>query len=335
MKRRLVPGFLSLAILAGCSPSVPQREVQPDVTREQVSDEGQEVFDPSVDILFVVDDSGSMGVHQQNLTANVGRFISAFTSRAAIDYHIGVVTTSMGGQGSIGCCGRLVGSPAYVQKSTPNIVRALSRNLRVGTNGSTTEESFSPVLAALTPPLVNGVNAGFYRQSAHLAIVFLTDAEDQSSIDTDDFYDRLVALKGRPEKIISYGVIVPSNVYDCDRDERDVFPDRIESFLGKVANAGHNEFSLCDPTFGDRVAEIADSLVRYIGNVVYLKRAPVINSIHVRFGTQIIPQDAQTGWAFDATRTAVVFGDDVVWSTQAPGTKVQITYEAVDFPHPR
>lgn len=331
MKRNALPWILGLAILGGCSPEAPKLELPPDARNEQVSDDGQEVFDPSVDILFVVDDSGSMDSHQRNLTRNIDRFIAAFTARAAIDYHIGVTTTSMSTWGSGNCCGALVGTPIYVEKTTPDLVRTLARNLIVGTSGSATEESFSPVVAALTPPMSTGRNAGFYRQSAHLAIVFITDAEDQSRMDAQSLYSELVRIKGRPEKIIGYGVIVPSGEDNCPRDDG-TEPGKIEEFLKMMPNAGKNEFSLCDPVFGDRVAEIADSLVRYIGNVVYLKRAPKVGSIKVSFGTQIILPDAKKGWSFDPKRNAIVFGDDVQWSTQAPGTKVKITYEAITLP---
>jgi hypothetical protein len=331
---KLVRTVLILFLIAAgaCSPSVPKLTAQPDPTNETVdSDSGVEVFDPEVDILFVVDDSGSMSLHQQNLIANIDKFVDAFTKRANIDYHIGVIGSGME-TFYTNCCGVLHGFPNYVEKSTPNLVNVLKANLLMGTNGSGTERFFDPVMAALTPPLVDHDNAGFFRKDAHLALVFITDAEDQSATEVQAFYDFLVQLKGRKEKFISYAVMIPSTDMVCPRDEAGVVPTRLEKFLGMMPNAGNNEFSLCDVNFGDRVAQIADDLVRYVGNIIYLSRPPLIETIKVMFGTQEIPRDVKKGWAFDPARNALLIGDEIEWSVQPNGTKVRVYYEAATFP---
>ncbi|MBX2993866.1 MAG: VWA domain-containing protein [Bdellovibrionaceae bacterium] len=325
----LVFGFLALG---ACSPEANHLIPKPNDQNEKVdTDGGTEVFDPQVDILFVVDDSGSMSTHQTNLIRNIDRFLAAFTKRANIDYHIGVVNTSMdGGWSGSPCCGRLMGTPTFVERSTPNLIQVLSRALRVGTNGSATEKVFDPIRAALSAPLVTGENAGFYRPNAHLAVVFITDAEDQSSMSAQDMFDFMLSLKGRKEKFIGYGVVVPTGVNNCSRDEGN--PTKIESFLGMMPNAGKNVFSLCDPQFGDRISTIADDLVRFIGNVIYLSRPPIPETIQVSFGSQIIPQDYKKGWIFDPARNALILGDEIEWSVQPNGTKVNVYYEAATFP---
>lgn len=327
----------SLLAAAGCSPDVPKLIPRPDDSNEKVSedDAGVEVFNPEVDVLFIVDDSGSMGTHQNNLIQNIDRFVAAFTARTNIDYHIGVLTSSMEKDswgGAKACCGELVGSPKFVDRSTPGAQMILKTNLRVGTGGAVTEKFFEPLVAALSPPMVNGPNAGFYRSGAYLAVVFITDAEEQSrGIDAKGTFDFLVGLKGRPERIISYGVIVPSTVSNCSRDSSES-PQRLESFLSMMPNAGNNVFSLCDPLFGDRISGIADDLVRYVGNMIVLNRPPVISTIRVTYGNQEIPRDLRRGWSFDAFRNAIIFGDDVEWLPQPEGTKVKVYYEAATFP---
>lgn len=318
---------------AGCSPEVPKLIPRPDRSLEKIDGDtsgGLEVFEPSVDILFVVDNSGSMSFHQANLIKNIDKFVGAFTKRTNINYHIGVITSSMGYRSrSAECCGKLNGIPAYVDRTTTDGITVLSRNLRAGTDGSTTEMFFDPVVAALSSPMIDNDNAGFLRKEAHLAIVFITDAEDQSSDhNLKETYDFLVNLKGNKAKVLSYGVIVPSSVDNCPRDQGDA-PVKIEEFLNLMPNAGHNEYSLCDPEFGTHVAQIANDLVRYVGNLIFLSRPPVLQSIHVKFGTQEILRDVKRGWSFDSAQNAIVFGDDVVWTEQATGTKVKVYYEAV------
>ena len=102
-----------------------------------------------------------------------------------------------------------------------------------------------------------------------------------------------------------------------------------------MPNAGKNIFSLCDPDFGDRVAEIADDLVRFVGNTIYLKRPPIVESIRVHFGTQEIFSHPREGWMFDFAKNAIVLGDEIVWTQQPLGTKVRVDYEAATFPDPQ
>lgn len=300
-------------------------------TGEKISDNGVEVFDPSVDILFVIDNSGSMQPHQANLSNNVNRFIQSFVKKNGLDFHIGVVTTDMGnsGFGSTGaCCGVLAGNPHYVERSTPNFAVALSRNMVVGTDGSAQEESFGPVIAALTEPNLSVANIGFYRPKAHLAIIFVTDAEDQSSGSVDGFLNFLVALKGDTAKVSVYGAIVPSTETNCDRDEPFTMPRRLEALLGKVSNAGNNILSLCSPDYGNRLASLGDDLLRRVGSLIYLNRRPVSGTIRVTFGSQNIPADPLVGFRYDSFRNAIILGEKIVWSNQPAGTKVQVSYEA-------
>lgn len=298
---------------------------------EKISDNGVEVFDPSVDILFVIDNSGSMEHHQSDLSNNVNRFIQSFVKKSGLDFHIGVVTTDMGDDpfGTKGpCCGVLTGQPRFIERTTPNFASALSQNMIVGIDGSSNEQSFAPVIAALSEPNLSENNVGFYRPKAHLAVIFMTDAEDHSDTTVDGFMKFLIALKGDTAKVSVYGAIVPSTATNCQRDEPGVVPQRIESLLGKVSNAGNNVMSLCSPDFGDRLASLGDDLLRRVGSLIYLNRRPVAGTIRVNFGSQSIPADPLVGFRYDSFRNAIILGEKIVWSNQPAGAKVQVSYEA-------
>lgn len=321
-----------LLVLGACSPEAPMLIPKPEVTNDKVStDTDSLTFTPKVDILFVIDDSGSMGSHQSNLAANVNKFISAFSATMQIDYQVGVVSTDMSDYTR---AGRLVGPIRYVTPSTPNGMAVMASNIMVGTSGDWEEKSFDPIVAALSNPLVSGYNAGFYRPEAHLAIIFITDAEDQSRIDATSLYDFLKTLKGTPDKVLAYGVIVPSNVSNCQRDET-TLPRKIETFLSFPVNAGNNLMSLCDPNFGTKLADLSKDIAKFVGGIVYLNRAPVPSTIQVVFGTQIIPPGPKKGWTFDPSRNAIILGDEIQWSTQPAGTKLKVNFEAAQFEHER
>lgn len=319
-------------ILVACSPESEKVYLKPVEQKEKVTENPDALmFDPQVDILFVVDNSGSMYAHQQNLAANISLFTSKFSRNSILDYNIGVVTTDMGYWRNDN--GELVGSPKVVTKTTPNADAILAKNLQVGTNGSAVERSFDPVLKALEPQMLAGPNFGFYRPSAALAVIFITDAEDQSRANAMDTYAQLLNMKkGLAQKVLAYGVVVPSWVNDCPRDEWTA-PDRIESFLKMVYNGkqGKNIFSLCDADFGAKIADMAKDIVDIVGRVIYLNRVPVRNTIKVTYGSIELPSDKDKGWLFDSSRNAIILGEKIDWNSQPFGSRVSVQYETAKF----
>ncbi len=317
-------------LLAACSPVADQVYMKPVQKVEKVTENPDAVyFDPSVDILFVVDNSGSMMTHQTNLSRNISLFTSNFYKKSILDYHIGVVTTDMGWRAG----GYLVGNPKFVTKATPNGDGLLANNLMVGTDGSATEKSFDPVYKALDPLMQQGPNAGFYRPSASLVVIFITDAEDQSDISALDLHQTLLRLKGGvARRVLSYGVIVPSTVTNCERDEF-TRPARIETFLSMVFNGsqGKNVHNLCDPAFGDKLADMAKDIVDLIGRKIYLNRVPNIDSIKVTYGNMVLPSDEKTGWVFDPKENAIILGEKIDWASQPIGSRVMVDYTAAQY----
>lgn len=304
--------------------------VAPRPPQDKVKDEGEKVlYNPTVDILFVIDNSGSMDQKQRNLAANVNLFTSEIQKYTALDFHIGVVTSTMygGWGGRSKSDGRLTGNPIYVDRNTPDLVRTLGRNLIVGVDGNSTEEFFTPVRAALSPPLVNVENAGFYRPDAYLLVIFITDGEDLSSMQPDDLYKLLLGMKQNDKaKIITNGVVIPTNVMNCDRSG-ELPPRKIEQFL-KLS--GGTMFGLCDVDYGQKLANLGKLLVERIGNSVLLTRAPLPETIEVKFGTQIVPNSATDGWMYDPARNAVVFASGIKWTKQPQGTTIEVTFTPAD-----
>ncbi|MBS1970242.1 MAG: VWA domain-containing protein [Bdellovibrionales bacterium] len=337
MELRYLLGAGLLAVVAtSCSPDTPKGYLTPVAPEEKVIQDNTQVFDPKVDILFVVDNSGSMQTHQRNLSTNVTKFTSTFTKSSVLDYNIGIVTTDMTGS-SWGarkpCCGQLVGNTRVVNKNTPNADSILASNFLVGTDGSAVEASFDPVVTALTPPNLTGWNNGFYRQDASLVVIFLTDAEDQSdNASPQSLYNFLLNLKqGNASKILAYGVIVPTNdTMNCDRDDMRT-PLRIESFLGMVQNNKNNVMNICDPDYGTRLANMAKDIVDKVGNIIYLDRAPALDSIHVFYGNAELPENFETGWSFDPKRNAIILGSKINWSSQPSGSRVKVSYTAAKY----
>jgi hypothetical protein len=163
------------------------------------------------DILFVIDDSGSMSQEQANLSANLGAFIDRLAALPIQDdYQIGVTTTDVeefnGGtsfgsgvpypRGAIvavqGAPGSFVysagtfpathgwGGSRILPKGSPTLIPDFKNNVLVGTSGSGKEQPFRAIQMALTDRVADGTNAGFLRPGARLAIIIASDEDDCS-----------------------------------------------------------------------------------------------------------------------------------------------------------
>jgi hypothetical protein len=183
-----------------------------------------------LDVLFVVDDSGSMADKQTNLIDNFPNFITKLAAgpTGLPDLHLGVITTDMGtkasgsptpgpsigqlGQGgcaSTGRAGKLTVGNAPVTGSfisdirlsdgtrqtnyTGELATVFGQMARVGTAGCGFEQPLASMRAALDN---NPSNTGFLRPDALLAVVFLSDEDDCSVTDPAFFSNTNEAMLG-------------------------------------------------------------------------------------------------------------------------------------------
>jgi len=155
-----------------------------------------------MDLVFVVDDSGSMQEEQANLGDNFPMFADVLLNYVNadgehIDFRVAVTTTgkdiaysvSLGGtslpmseSGDNGefrdTCGV---SRRWLEPTDPNLGSALACRAGVGTGGPSYEMPLLMSKWALSERVADGTNAGFLRTDALLGIVILTDEDDASS----------------------------------------------------------------------------------------------------------------------------------------------------------
>ena len=144
-----------------------------------------------VDLLFVIDNSGSMGPYQTNLGASVPGFIEAMRDSVPTDdYHVMIVdSTGAAGEGKcagvLGAGNRGTSSGAQcIVADQPNYlagdaeIDALFPCLALtGIQGSSAEMVTGAMLNAVSPGFVadGGCNEGFLRDDAILVVVVITD----------------------------------------------------------------------------------------------------------------------------------------------------------------
>ena len=267
-----------------------------------------------VDILIVVDNSLSMNPHQVTLSNQIDKFVDRFAKNGLIDFHIGVVpvydSIAVSKGRTIHPSGRLIpmkkteDGTLYGTPSTPNLKEALKETIKVGTTrGPEWEESFRPVLDMMKPE-INQLNQGFYREDAHLALIFITDADDAGLISPEEFYSELKKAKGGDKsKLLLSGALPLEKT--CTRDD-DLLKsdgrggatptDPVHMF--RLLRKGQM-FSLCSPKLGEQLAEFGDRLTEKVGRkVIFLPDDPDEPTIKVSYGSQEIPQSYAHGWSF-------------------------------------
>lgn len=278
---------------------------------------------PAVDILFVIDDSGSMGQEQANLAANFSSFINFFTTQADVDYHLGVTTTDTS---SGGAKGALVGP--FIAKSGPNAVpdpeAVFTTQANVGTNGSATEKGLEASALAVTPPNTNSgaANENFLRDDALLSIIYVSDEEDSSNGAVNDWLDTLLAAKGyRVEALIANAIAgdVPGG---CDGAGGNA--DAGSRYLDIVLATGGVFGSICTTDWATVMEQIGlgtfFALTRF-----GLTREPDPDTLVVIVDGQVIPNDPLNGWSWDPVDNSIEFNGDAI---PEAGSEIEVSYTA-------
>jgi len=318
--------LVSCVFLISCAKSkAPLMQAPPEKFEkiEIAAGETKKIQTPKVNVLFVVDNSGSMKDHQETLRKNIGTFADAFINTPRIDYKIGVVPVydsrylnddhiyptagrrQMNPLGELvalkNADGSLVGSVPYVTRNTPNAKEVLKSTVALGVQwGPEAEESFSPVLEIIQNEALNETkNEGFYDKDAYLVVIFLTDADDVTKgVTSSQFYKSLVAAKGgnREKVLIAAALANPvKRSATCKVDGSGPaykFPD-----LLSVSKAFYAD--LCSGNFGKAFAEFGQSIADKIATQrIRINFLPDVN-FELSYGTpdmaetdrQVVPLD--------------------------------------------
>jgi len=204
-----------------------------------------------VDLLFVIDNSGSMADEQQNLVASFPGFIAEMQTQLATTegYNIGVTTSDAYFYNDPACIqeGALVRQTGGVDSSNQvcapyasgaghmseadDLTAKFSCAAQVGTGGDGNERPMQTLQVALTPALnaPGACNDGFIREDALLVLVIITDEEDDQEVDAtctppqpgspgdpQFWYDSIVNVKGGiEENIVVLALIGPTGNNAC------------------------------------------------------------------------------------------------------------------------
>jgi len=285
--------------------------LQPEATAEQMgygsygdftTDAFEQEGASDVDILFVIDNSGSMSQNQTNFKDNFDSFINAFYN-AGISYQIGFITTDNK---------NLVSNSIITNLSADPVTEVNDIIDLISIHGMGHEKGLLQSYLATQIGEWAGPGSSFLRPSARLVVIYLSDEPDQSSpaIDPAQVSSHLLMLKGSMAMVTAHAVAgdFPSG---CSGNGSAQFGD---GYYDVVNDLNGTFLSICSISWGLQMDALARNSM--LPNSFPLSNAPVVSSIEAYIDGVI-----DFSWTFEESTNSVVFS-----TPPAEGSQVSIGY---------
>jgi hypothetical protein len=245
-----------------------------------------------MDFLFVIDNSFSMVLAQDNLKSSFDGFMTVIGQEvAADDFHIMVIDTDAwdededeetpddadrcrdvlgAGRRSDGD-GQDCGLPAaqrFVSLEQPDLLPTFQCMASVGNSGSANEQPIAALIAAAsTENRIGGCNEGFLRSDALLVVTIITNSDDGASFgDPQDWYASLLPLKRRDDAaFVVLGFLGGDSLPGAEEGACQLFSlisvgdaPRLQEFVGSF---GHNQLaSVCARNYAPHFEQAVTSI---------------------------------------------------------------------------
>jgi hypothetical protein len=259
----------------------------------------------AADVLFIVDNSGSMGDDQVRLAQNFERFIDIAANEGDVDFHIALTSTDIFNGGAEG---ELLGTPRVLSQSTTSIEQRFAERAELGVVGSPVEMGFEAMRLATSEPLRSGVNRGFLRDNAILSVIVVSDEDDsgpQSSdqghhLPPDAYAGHLEGLKGAQ---LDHAPVIFSLVG----------PPIAPRYQELVSHFGGVHLDITSPDWGERLGDLGE--VTFASVRTFRLSNPPLD------GTITVTVDGVPTTDFTVTGRSVQLNDP-----PDPNTQVSVSY---------
>lgn len=277
----------------------------------------------SVDILWAIDASCSMGEEQEKLIANLSQFVG-YADAQGVDYQMAVVEAEEVTP-SAGVFRRCSGHPAVIHSSyMTSAIReqVFGCMFDLGVEGVGVESGLGAAREALRLATAQNQNpntnpnAGFVRDGSELVIVTISDEDDQSSSPDAVLRDFYFSVKGGQRNSVSVHAIagpLPSGCSTASAGTR---------YANLTRQTNGQFYSICEADW--------QPLLRNLGIDVftpedqwYLSRPADESTLVVTVDGVAVPNDPTNGWIYEPSRRVVLFTGTAV---PPPGAEIVVTY---------
>lgn len=270
-------------------------------------------YNPKVDFVWVVDNSGSMQ-NYQNAVAQVGHLFSDKLGNAGIDWRVAGISTD--------------------GKDSTVFVNSIDTTFftKFGTNGSGSEKSLFWAQAKVQSMLPRTAGSDAHiRPDAALHLILLGDADDQSADSPAVYTSFFQNYDGSGAAAVVHGIVCPEGQL-CEETQMNP-----RSNLTVIRNTGgiNGDINAAAQPNDPATASTLDAIlnVAIAGTGHTLMKAPISSTIKVSMepdstlgpcNTVDVPRDRSNGFDFDAaTRKLFFFGN---CRPNAPGKHVAVSY---------
>ncbi len=236
-----------------------------------------ESFAVDVDVLWVIDNSGSMGPYQQRVINNSAAFIQQFAASSRLRWKMGLISTDTSENPYMGFTSLV----DYQTLDAANIFNSAVG--RLGTLGDPFEKTFEPTVQVLS----NYPN--WMRPNAYFVLIIVSDELEQSRMTTSQFISNIQArLGGNPNRFLTYGVYSSGSNDSLNQKYNEI----VQRTNGKV-------YPLDSPDYGVLLAALGKDLVQkttVVYPVIMLDQKPRIGTIQVVYKGRVLKPGAE--WVY-------------------------------------
>ena len=274
-----------------------------------------------LDLIWVLDNSGSMKTHQERIKANFKSFFKEFEGYG-YDFRMGVVTTDAydkeeKDQGFYsGPSGKSI-----LTQNTPQLENLFMENVLVGTDGSVLEKGMSSLIAVLK----SQEGLSFLRPNSHLSIIVVSDEQDSSlkefpisrgngytfHLGEEDafvshFIGELIKVKGSKDSFSISSIITDTK--ECQEsliNVRGVLSISLGTLYRDLALASSGTVSsLCENDFSNVMQKTAKSIVS-LSRYFQLTRSPDVATLQVFINGE--EKVRNEDWFYNEEKKAIFF----------------------------
>lgn len=242
-----------------------------------------------VDILWVIDNSGSMADNQDSLARNFDVFIRDFIQKS-IDFKMAVTTTDatylFNGRE---ICGEDKLSLAKAQQDQTQFISDFQTCVKVGDKGSSVEKGLNGMYEYF-----NRYSSTFLRPDAYLVVIVLSDENDQSNLSVQAYADALKSYKAQAGLLKYYGLVTT------------VLP--VQRTVESIGSRYMQMRDILGGTIADITSDFYQTLTDFGGSILNLMNSFAISGIPLSAITvKVNGILVSSGWTYDSQTRSVQF----------------------------
>lgn len=263
-----------------------------------------------LDIVWVIDNSGSMADEQASLGTNFNAFIDSFIKKN-VDFKMAITTTDTSKESRKG---KIVGesdkklTSAKAKANEAQFKKDFKDLVKVGTGGSGYEKGLEA-----SEGFIEKHASSFLRKDAYLAVVILSDEEDQSPKSVKQYTDYMKSVKNEAGLVKVYSIVdvglTNANAPAGTTAGYYRYKEASEQSAGLVADIRDSFYRTLED-MGEQIIKLLDSFA--------LANDPVPGTLKVYVnGVEV------KSYAFDAATRSIKFDSN---NLPPVGAEIKVTY---------